>query len=74
MKVDSSNRLFICDSGNNRVLRYTPIENNTASFVYGQDGSFTSNTPNNGGTSASSLFNPRAIAIDLSDNLYIAVK
>jgi len=40
--------------------------------VYGQGGSFTSSTPNSGGVSANSLNNPVGLALDASDNLYVA--
>ena len=40
--------------------------------MFGQGGSFTSNTPNNGGLSASSLNFPCGVAVDSSGNVYIA--
>ena len=52
--------LYVADDGNNRVLEYdTPVaDDTTADLVFGQGGSFTSNTTNNGGVSADSLCSP----------------
>ena len=61
----------MADSDNNRVLFY-PAGSTTATRVYGQLGSFTTNTPNNGGISANSLFEPNGVALDSSGNLYVA--
>jgi hypothetical protein len=58
-------------STNDRVLFY-PAGSTTATRVYGQGGSFTSNTANNGGISANSLSAPEGIALDSSGNLYVA--
>ena len=69
--VDSSGNLYVADAGNNRVLFY-PAGSTTATRVYGQNGSFTTNTPNNGGVSANSLWNPVGVAVDSSGNLYVA--
>ncbi len=69
--VDSSGNLYVADFTNNRVLYY-PAGSTTATRVYGQGGSFTANTPNNGGISATSLANPAGTTLDSSGNLYIA--
>ena len=69
--LDSSGNLYVADTNNSRVLFY-PAGSSTATRVYGQDGSFTSNTPNNGGISANSLAYPTAVAVDSSANLYVA--
>lgn len=72
--VDANNNLYVADEGNNRVLLYTvPLSTNmNASRAYGQP-DFTSDTANNGGVSASSMFGPVGIAIDsISGNLYVA--
>jgi len=68
--LDSNGNLYVADSYNNRVLFY-PAGSTTATRVYGQFGSFTTNTPNNGGVSASSLNLPQGVALDSSGNLYV---
>jgi sugar lactone lactonase YvrE len=68
--IDSSGNLYVADLGNNRVLFY-PSGSTTATRVYGQAGSFTSNTANNGGVSATSLSSPYGVAIDANGNIYI---
>ena len=68
--VDGSGNLYVADYDNNRVLYY-PMGSSTATTVYGQFGSFTANTANNGGISASSLYYPLAVALDGSGNLYV---
>jgi sugar lactone lactonase YvrE len=69
--LDSSGNLYVSDYNNNRVLFY-PAGSTTATRVYGQNSSFTSNTANNGGISATSLNQPKSVAVDASGNLYIA--
>ena len=69
--LDSNGNLYVADYGNNRVLFY-PAGSTTATRVYGQGGSFTTNTTNNGGISANSLDLPTAVALDSSGNLYVA--
>ncbi len=69
--LDSSGNLYVADTENNRVLFY-PSGSTTATRVYGQGGSFTANTENNGGVSASSLFYPAGVALDSGGNLYVA--
>jgi hypothetical protein len=54
-----------------RVLYYA-AGSTTATRVYGQAGSFTTNTANNGGISATSLSQPWGMAFDGSGNLYVA--
>jgi sugar lactone lactonase YvrE len=51
---DSSGNLYVSDALNARVLFY-PAGSTTATRVYGQNGSFTTNTANSGGVSANSL-------------------
>ena len=72
--VDASGNLYIADDNNNRVLEYdTPLTTDTtADLVFGQGGSFTLGTANNGGRSANSLNGPIGIALDVDDNLYVA--
>lgn len=72
--VDAGGNLYIADSGNNRVLEYnTPLATDTmADKVFGQGGSFTSATANNGGLSANSLNVPSGLAVDAAGDLYVA--
>ncbi|HMG86783.1 MAG TPA: choice-of-anchor D domain-containing protein [Terracidiphilus sp.] len=70
--VDVSGNLYVADGGNNRVLFY-PRGSTTPSRVYGQNGSFTSNSPNIGGAvSANGLSNPLGVVVDSSGDLYVA--
>jgi sugar lactone lactonase YvrE len=68
--VDSSGNLYVADDLNHRVLFY-PAGSTTATRVYGQSGSFTTNTCNQGGVSADSLCFPRGLALDSGGNLYV---
>jgi hypothetical protein len=72
--VDSSGNLYVADSNNNRVLFYPAGSGNgaAATKVYGQLGSLTSDTGNNGGISANSLAFPFAVALDSGGNLYVS--
>ena len=71
--VDGSGHLYVADSDNNRVLEYnTPLTSSSANEVFGQGGSFTSNTCNNGGISDNSLCDPYGVALDGSGHLYVA--
>ena len=69
--LDAGGNLYVADYGNNRVLYY-PAGSTTATRVYGQGGSFVTNTPNKGGISADSLNAPWTLALDSSGNLYVA--
>jgi hypothetical protein len=64
----------VADTGNSRVLEYdAPLTSNTtADRVFGQNGSFFTALPNNGGLSADSLDRPNSVALDAQDNLYAA--
>ena len=53
-------------------MLFYPAGSTTATRVYGQGGSFTTGTVNNGGVSASSLNLPMGIAVDSGNNLYVA--
>ncbi|MDQ6739121.1 MAG: NHL repeat-containing protein, partial [Actinomycetota bacterium] len=68
---DSGGNLYVADYANHRVLYY-PAGSTTATQVYGQGGSFTSNTANNGGVGANSLNFPVGVALDSAGNLYVA--
>jgi len=71
--LDSTGKLYIADSENNRVLEFnTPLTNSAANLVIGQGGSFTSGGCNQGGISANSLCGPEGLALDPSDDLYVA--
>jgi sugar lactone lactonase YvrE len=71
LALDISGNLYISDSGNHRVLFYL-AGSTTATVVYGQGSLFNSASPNNGGVSADSLFNPSGLALDSDNSLYIA--
>lgn len=62
--------IYVADYSNHRVL-YFPADSGVATAVWGQQGSFTANTANNGGLSASSLNNPMGVDIDQT-GMYIA--
>ncbi len=70
--LDSSGGLYISDNSNSRIL-YFSTGSTTATRVYGQNGSFTTNTQNNGGRSANSLQFPfLGLALDSSNGLYVS--
>jgi sugar lactone lactonase YvrE len=72
---DSKGNLWVSDSGNSRVLEYVPPFSTgmAASLELGQPAAeaFTANQPNNGGTSASSLYGPTNSTFDSSGNLWV---
>ncbi|MBN1139472.1 MAG: DUF11 domain-containing protein [Anaerolineae bacterium] len=72
--VDAAGNLYVADNANHRVLEYnTPLAGDpTADRVFGQGGSFNTQTPNKGGLSADSLNLPTAVAISADSVLYIA--
>ena len=73
--VDSDNDVWVADTGNNRVLEYAgPVTANSffANLVFGQLGSFTTKSANNGGISKNSLNQPTGVAVDGHGNLYVA--
>ncbi|TGL72237.1 NHL repeat-containing protein [Leptospira jelokensis] len=69
MIVDRQGGLYIADSGNNRVLYY-PNGTKSATRVYGQL-DFASSAPP-GSASVNRLNYPLSVALDQSDNLYVA--
>lgn len=71
LALDSSGNLYVADYNNSRVL-FFPSGSVTATRVYGQAGSFTTNTINNGGVSANSLESPYGLLLDPSGNLYVS--
>ena len=76
--VDGSGNLYVADLDNNRVVEYnTPLTTDvTADRVFGQGGSFTSNScdfdTTDGSSTASDLCGPTAVALDGSGHLYVA--
>jgi sugar lactone lactonase YvrE len=75
--LDSRGGLFVADSGNNRVLRYShPGEAVVPDCVFGQLGSMTSVDANHGlrpfDTDAEGLFGPTGVVTDRAGNLYVA--
>lgn len=68
--LDSAGRLYIGDRA--RVLEYdSPLTGQAADRVFGQGGSFTSQSCNLNGTSASSLCGPSVVAVDSVGHLYV---
>lgn len=67
--ADSSGNVYMADTVSSRILYYAS-GSTTASRVYGQNGSFISSAINNGGISASSLYNPQYLMLDSADGLY----
>ena len=76
--TDGSDRLYISDSSNNRILIFQPAEDPNADVVYGQFGVFTTGVLNNDGSgqtgnpSAENLNFPRGMALDDNGGLYVA--
>jgi sugar lactone lactonase YvrE len=68
-----SHGVYVADQNQMRVLFFpSPQTNNeTASMVFGQHGSFTTSSCNSGGLSADSLCTPVGMALDSSSNLYL---
>ncbi len=71
LAFDSADGLYIADYQNNRVLYY-PADSTIATRVYGQGGSFSTGTANNGGISADSLNSPHDVAVDSTGAIYIS--
>ena len=71
LAFDSNDNLYVADRMNNRLLEYdTPIiKGTTATNVWGHSGSFTTVSC---GSSATTLCAPVGVALDTSNNLYIA--
>jgi sugar lactone lactonase YvrE len=70
--LDPSNKLWISDEGNNRVLEFPPPDATAAAGVLGQRGSFLTNSVNQGGLDAGSLDHPTGISFDRSGNGFVA--
>jgi sugar lactone lactonase YvrE len=71
--VSPAGNLYVADSGNNRVLEYDrPFATDTAADrVFGQP-DFESNTTNNGGLGAASLYAPADVAVGATGDLWVA--
>ncbi|MCP4625404.1 MAG: hypothetical protein GY850_18065, partial [bacterium] len=74
--IDKAGNLWVADHGNHRVLVFiSPLTTDfTADFVFGQAGSFSTGTINNGGVSANSLYNPFTVSFDNQNRVYICDK
>ena len=72
LALDGGGNLYVCDYNNHRVLRYdTPMISDAISDqVFGQP-NFSSSASNNGGISATSLYHPFGVALDLQGSVYI---
>ncbi len=66
LAIDRAGRLYVADQQRHRVLRFDPpfSTDMAAARVFGQGGSFTSDTKNLGGRSGASLAYPGAVAAD----------
>jgi hypothetical protein len=72
--AESAGDVYIADPANHRVLAYTaPLSTDTtADLVFGQLGSFTTNTCFAPPTNADRLCSPQDAAVDASGNLHVA--
>jgi sugar lactone lactonase YvrE len=74
--TDGTNNVYVADWRNNRVLEFNetanPPANFSANMVFGQGGSFATNTCDLGGVSASTLCNPHKLIVDSNSNLYVS--
>ncbi len=79
--VDGSGNLYVADTGNNRVLEYltpfgisSPVAGQSASQVWGQNGSFTTVGCNFGNATISglSMCSPAGLTVDTAGNLYVS--
>src|SRR5262245_14026818 len=71
------NRVYVADVGNDRVLAWADVttfaNGDPADLVIGQPNFFSSEC-NAGGLSATTLCDPRGVAVDAAGNLYVADK
>jgi sugar lactone lactonase YvrE len=74
--IDQSNRLYVADYANNRVLGYTSAasfaNNAPAALVIGQPDFFSAQRNQGIAVGAGTLANPEAVATDSSGNLYVS--
>jgi hypothetical protein len=67
----STGGLYFAQYGNHRIL-YFPPGSGIATRVYGQQGSYTTNTGNAGGLSATSFLGPVNCIVDSTGHLFVA--
>ncbi len=74
LSVDSAGNLYVADQNNHRILEYnTPFTSGVvADRVFGQSGSFATGICNQSGLNANSLCTPVGLAVDSTNNLYVA--
>jgi hypothetical protein len=76
--LDANDGLYVADRDNNRVLYFANDGDTEADWVFGQAGSFTSNTANNDGSGASgtpsaqNLNHPQFVMVASDGSLYIS--
>ena len=68
--VDPYDNLYVTDYNNNRLLFFLK-GSITATRVYGQLGSFTTGTLNNGGVTANSISQIHSVHVDVCGNVYV---
>jgi hypothetical protein len=68
--VDPYDNLYVTDYNNNRLLFFLK-GSITATRVYGQLGSFTTGTLNNGGVTANSISQIHSVHVDVYGNVYV---
>ncbi len=76
LAIDSIGRLFVADSGNNRLLVYSqPTVSVSPDQVFGQFGSMSGELPNHGlgpsATDADGLSGPTGVTLDAVGNAYV---
>ena len=76
--VDRAGNLYVADTIDSLVLEFASpflsevTRGQSAATVFGHRGSFVATSCGDGGTSASSLCDPRGVALDAAGNLYVA--
>jgi hypothetical protein len=71
--VDEAGNLYVSDQGNNRVVIYpAPLTSGMAATKVIGQASFTANTANAGGRSATSLDGPWGLTVDSAGRLFVA--
>ena len=76
--LDANDGLYVADRDNNRVVYFANDGDTTADWLFGQFGSFTTNTANNDGSGASgepsahALNHPQFVMVAADGSLYIS--